>query len=75
MHRAGSSVGICGRPNLSSVELGCSLKKTKVGTSMVIQRLRLCTSSAGGSGSIPGQETKILHSVQCGQQIFFKKGS
>ena len=42
---------------------------------MVIQRLRLCTSSAGGSGSIPGQETKILHSVQCGQQIFFKKGS
>ena len=29
------------------------------GTSLVAQRLRCCTSTAGGVGSIPGQETKM----------------
>ena len=29
--------------------------------SQVVQRLRLCTSTAGGVGSIPGQENKIPH--------------
>ena len=28
---------------------------------MVVQWLRLCASTAGGMGSIPGQETMILH--------------
>lgn len=30
--------------------------------------LRLCTSITGGSGSIPGQETKILNAAQCCQK-------
>ena len=30
--------------------------------------VRLCTSSAGGMGSIPGQGTKIPQPVQCGQK-------
>ena len=34
------------------------------GTSPVVQWLRLCTSNAGGVGSIPGQGTKIPHAVQ-----------
>ena len=37
----------------------------------------LCFSTAGATGSIPGQGTKILHAVQCGQKcnrnILFKK--
>ena len=59
------------------------------GTSLVVQRLRLCTPNAGGLGSIPGQGTrshilqlrvrmpqlKILHAATKTQhsQIFFLK--
>ena len=35
--------------------------KVRTGTSLVVQWLRLCVSSAGGVGSIPGQGTKIPH--------------
>ena len=31
--------------------------------SLVVQWLRLCAPKAGGTGSIPGQEAKILHAV------------
>ena len=31
------------------------------GTSLAVQRLRLCASAAGGKGSVPGQGAKILH--------------
>ena len=34
------------------------------GTSLEVQWLRLCTSTAGGVGSIPDQGTKILHVVR-----------
>ena len=34
-------------------------------TSLVIQWLRLCACIAGGTGSIPGQGTKIVYIVQC----------
>ena len=40
-----------------------SIKK-EVGTSFVVQWLRLGASTAGGTGSIPGWETKIPHAVQ-----------
>ena len=30
----------------------------------MVQWLRLCTSTVGGVGSIPGQGTKILHAAQ-----------
>ena len=39
-----------------------------LGTSLAVQWLRLCASTAGGTGSIPGQRAKILHAVQCGQK-------
>ena len=38
-----------------------------VGTSLVVQWLRLCASTAGGISLVPGQETKILH-VSWGSQ-------
>ena len=37
---------------------------TSVGTSLVVQRLRVSASIAGGEGLIPGQGTKILHAMQ-----------
>ena len=36
---------------------------TTTGTSLAIQWLRLCTSTAGVAGSIPGRGTKIPHGV------------
>ena len=34
----------------------------------MVQRLGLCASSAGGTGSIPGRETKIPQTVQYGEK-------
>ena len=34
-----------------------------VGNSLVVQWLGVCTSTAGGMGSIPGRGTKILHAT------------
>ena len=45
----------------------------RCGTSLAGQWLRLCTSTAGGTDSIPGQGTKILHAVRCGQKKQRKK--
>ena len=38
------------------------------GTSLVVQRLRLRASTAGGTGSIPGRGTKIPHAAWRGQK-------
>ena len=38
-------------------------------TLLVVQWLRLCASSAGGSGSIPGQGTQMLRAGRHGQKI------
>ena len=43
------------------------LKLVTVGTSRAVQWLRLCASTAGGMGSIPGWETKTPHVVWHGQ--------
>ena len=43
-------------------------KGSDKGTSLVVQWLRLCTSTAGGEGSIPGKGTKIPHDPQCSQK-------
>ena len=40
---------------------------------MVVQWLRLPASTAGGTGSIPGWGTKILHAARRGQKINLKK--
>ena len=45
-----------------------STRRCGQGTSPVVQWLRLCVATAGGKGSIPGQETKIPHPVCCSQQ-------
>ena len=37
-------------------------------TSLVIQWLRLCASTAGGPGLIPSWGPKILHAKQCSQK-------
>ena len=37
------------------------IKNCALGTSLAVQWLRLCASTAGGTGSIPVQGTKILH--------------
>ena len=39
------------------------------GTSLGVQWLRLHTSNAEGTSSIPGQGTKIPHGTQCDQEI------
>ena len=47
----------------------------------MVPGLRLYASNTGGAGSILGQETKIPHTMQCGQKkkknnkLFFKKFS
>ena len=38
------------------------------GTSLAVQWLRLCPSSAGGMGSIPVKGAKIPHAVWCGKK-------
>ena len=42
--------------------------KQRERTSLVVQWLGLCTSTAGGTGSIPGWGTKILHASLGGQK-------
>ena len=41
--------------------------------SLLAQWLRLHASTSGGTGSIPGQVTKILHATQRGQQNLKQK--
>ena len=47
---------------------GPSLRKTSLRTSLVVQWLELCASSAGGLSSILGWGTKIPQAVRCGQK-------
>ena len=48
-------------PANTLLRLGCELLKIrKEGTSLVVQWLGLSATTAGGTGSIPGQGTKIL---------------
>ena len=48
-------------------------KNKWIGTSLVVQWLRLCASNAGGTCSIPGGGTKIPHAVWCGQKEKIKQ--
>ena len=51
------------------------LKEECLRTSLVVQWLRLCTSTAGGTGSIPGLGTKIPHAFFFFFFFFFNFGS
>ena len=53
-----------GRENWALILL---VKNMSMGTSLVVQWLRLHASTAGDTGSIPGGGTKILHAAQCGK--------
>ena len=56
----------------SSVGFFClDAKNPTAGASLVVQWLRLCASTAGGMGSIPGWGTKIPHDAGSGQKKFF----
>ena len=45
-----------------------SMLQSKItGTFLVVQRLRLCPSTTGGTGLIPGQGIKVLQAMQSGQ--------
>ena len=44
------------------------MNKDVVGTSLAVQWLRVCISTAGGTGSILGWGMKILHAVRHGQK-------
>ena len=44
------------------------IKLQSGGISLVVQWLRLCGSTAGGTGSIPGQGTKIPPATWCSQK-------
>ena len=46
---------------------------SKNGSSLAIQWLGLHTPTAGGTGSIPSQGTKMLHATWCGQKTKNKK--
>ena len=47
----------------------CQLKKKgELRDSLVVQWLRLCTYAAGGTGSILGRGTEILHARWCSQK-------
>ena len=50
------------------------IKVHDLGTSLVVQWLRLPASNAGSMSSIPGRGTKIPHAAQRGQKInqYFK---
>ena len=45
-----------------------NFKKYYLETSLAIHWLRLCPPNAGGTSSIQGWETKILHAAWCGQK-------
>ena len=44
-----------------------TVKNVDPGNSLAVQWLELRASTAGGSGSIPSQGTKVLQAVRCGQ--------
>ena len=48
------------------------LKLSVQGTSLAVQWLGICASTAGGSSSIPGRGTRIPHVMQCSQKLRIK---
>ena len=60
----GSEEGDMGSRRVCPIKKNFFLKRT----SLVIQWLGLHASTAGGTGLIPGQGTKILRAMQCSQK-------
>ena len=64
---SGAAGGLQGTPEKPSLAVGAGGASN--GTSLVVQRLRLCTSTAGGTGSIPGQGSRIPQAMQHSQKV------
>ena len=71
---ASSSKHICTQGRVTSwcdggnLDFDLIFKEEIIGTSLAVQWLRLHTSTAGDTGSIPGWVTKIPRAVQHGQK-------
>lgn len=52
--------------HLNSSSLNPDKKTHTWGTSLAVHKLRVCVSNAGGSGSNPGQRTKMPHAQRHG---------
>ena len=50
---------------------GTEVTLGKIGTSLAVQWLRFHASNSGGTGSIPGRGTKILHTTQAKMFLIF----
>ena len=55
-----------GREMGSDDEGVCGVLNRVIGTFLAVQWLRLCASTEGGPGSIPGQEAQISHASRHG---------
>ena len=55
--------GLGGRGITSFASSPTTLKKSALGTFLVVQWLELCASTAEDTGLIPGQGTKIPHAA------------
>ena len=53
--------------------LGSDATRCRPGTSLLVHLLRLCSSSAGYTGSMPARRTKIPYAAQCSQKLKNKK--
>ena len=53
--------------------IGGEYEEKLLGTSLEVQWLRVCTSTAEGVGSVPGQGIEILHATRCTKRKKKKK--
>ena len=78
-YQAPPSMGFSRQEYWSGVPLPFNpvLKALAAGTSLVVQQVSLQASSSGGVGSVPGQETKILHALRrrCSQRKKKSRGT
>ena len=68
-----NSIGSAGNLSECTGAHGKVAKDRKIWIPLEVQQLRLCTSNAGGVGSICGWGTKIGHAMWCGQNLKKKK--
>ena len=53
---------------INNMKTDLRVKRRPSGNSLAVQWVRVCASTAGGEGTIPGWGTMILHAAQCGQK-------
>ena len=53
---------------INNMRTDLRVKRRPSGNSLAVQWVRLCASTAGAGGSIPGWGTMITHAAQCSQK-------